>query len=82
LHEILWTEVRSSGGQNQKRIGAINIRPVRWQRSHPSLSGFPEEDTVLAPGVGETDQVVFVAAQRMKRVRYTDSLRTTATAGS
>jgi hypothetical protein len=74
--------VRSSGGEDHERIGADNIRPHRWQRAHPSLSRLSEEDPVFAPGVGEPDQLVFVAAQRMERVRYTESLRIAATAGS
>jgi len=48
----------------------------------PSLTGLSEEDTVLAPGVGEADHFVFLAVQWMERVRYTESLRITATTGS
>jgi len=74
--------VRPSGGEDYEWIGANNIRPDRWQRAHPSLSGLSEEDPVFAPRVGEPDKLVFVAAQRMERVRYTESLRIAATAGS
>ena len=74
--------MRPSGGEDHERIGADDIRPARWQRAHPSLSELSEEDAVFAPGVGEPDQLVFVAAQRMERVRYTESLRITRTAGS
>jgi hypothetical protein len=74
--------VGASGGEDHERIGADNIRPDRWQRPHPSLSGLSEEDSVLAPSVGEADHLVFVAVQWMERVRYTESLRIAATAGS
>jgi hypothetical protein len=46
------------------------------------LSWFSEEDTVFAPGVAKAKQFVFIAVQRMERVRYTESLRILATTGS
>ncbi len=74
--------MRPSSREDHERIGADNIRPGRWQRADPSLSGLSEEDAVFAPGVGEPDQVVFTAAQRVERVRYTESPPIAATAGS
>ena len=74
--------MRPSDGEDHERIGADNIRPDRWQRAHLSLSRLSEEDPVFASRVGEPDKLVFVAAQRMERVRYTESLRIAATAGS
>ena len=74
--------MRASGGEDKERIGAANTRPARWQRADATLSRLSEEDAVLAPGVGEAAQLIFVAAQRMERVGYTESLRITATAGS
>jgi hypothetical protein len=48
----------------------------------PGLTALSEEDAVLAPRMGKADHFVFLAVQWMKRVRYTEVLRITATTGS
>jgi len=30
LDEVLRAEMRASGGEDKERVGATNIRPVRW----------------------------------------------------
>jgi hypothetical protein len=82
LEQLGRSKVCASGRNHYEGIGSDNVRPGRWQRAHTSLAGLSEEDPVLAPGVGEADHLVVVAAQRMKRVRYTKSFRIAATAGS
>jgi hypothetical protein len=82
LEEIVRSEVRPPGRQGQKRIVAKDVGPGRRHRAYSRLSWFSEEHAVFAPGVAKADQFVFVAAQRMERVRYTESLRILATTGS
>jgi len=74
--------VRAPGCEDQECIGSANIRPIRWQRPDASLSRLSVEDSVFTPGVGEADHYILTPAQRMERVRYTESLRIAATTGS
>jgi len=80
--KVFRSEVRPPGRQDHKRVFAGYVGPRRRKRPYPSLSRLSKEDSVLAPGMGEANQLVFLAAQWMKRVRYTESLRILATASS
>jgi hypothetical protein len=80
--EIFRSEVRPSGRQNQERIVSDNVGPRRWERAHPSLPMLPKKHAMLSPGVAIANQFVLTTAQRMERVRYTESLRILATTGS
>jgi hypothetical protein len=82
LEKVLGSQVRPPGRQDQERIFSAYVSPRRRQRPYPSLARLSKEDSVLAPGMGEANQLVFVTAQWMERVRYTDSLRILATTGS
>ena len=46
------------------------------------VTGFVEEHPVLAPGVGEAGQLVFLVLQRVERVGDTESLLITAATSS
>ena len=60
----------------------MDVRPTRGERADASLSRLSEEDPVLAPGVGEPDELELTPFQRVERVRDTESLRIVADAGS
>jgi hypothetical protein len=82
FEEVLRPEVGPSSGQHDEWLWRNDVRPGRWQRANLSLSGLSEEHAVLAPGVGKANHLVFTPAQRMEWVRYTESSRIAATAGS
>ena len=82
MEEVLGSEVRPTCREDQERIWSIHIGPTRWQRADATLARLAEEHPLLAPSVAVSDQLVFVTAQRMKRVRHAESLRITATTGS
>src|SRR6266702_7955638 len=62
---------RTSTGPNRWAIPEHRSGPYRLVKS----TRLPKEDPLLAPRVAEADQLVFLAAQRVERVRYTESLR-------
>ncbi len=74
--------MRPTSGQDKKRVGAIDVRPARWQRADTSFSELPEEDPMLAPRVGKPDQIELPTPQRVERVCNTESLRIAAAARS
>jgi hypothetical protein len=75
LEQVFGTEVRPPGGQDEERVGVIDVGPRRRQRTNASLSWLSEEDPVLAPSVGEPDQFEVAPGQRVERVGDTESLR-------
>lgn len=66
--------MRPSGGQDEERVGVIDVGPGRRHRADASLPRLSEEDPVLAPGVGEPDQFELAPGQRVERVGDTESL--------
>lgn len=73
--EILDPEAGPSAGDDEERIGTLDVGPASRQRAHPRLAGQAEEDPVLAPRVGVPDEVELPAEQRVERVGHTKSLR-------
>lgn len=60
----------------------MDVRPTRGKRPYPSLARLPEEDTMLAPRLGEPHQLELGPLQRVERVGDTESLPTPASIGS
>lgn len=73
--EILDPETGPSAGEDEERVGALDIGPASRQRPHPSVTGLPEEDPVLTPGMGVSDEIELASQERMERVGHTKSLR-------
>ena len=73
--EILDPEPGPPAGEDEERIRTLDVGPACRHRAHPLLPGLPEEDPVLAPRVGVSDEVELLAEQRMERVGHTESLR-------
>ncbi len=80
--EILDPEAGPPAGQDEEGIRILDVGPARRQRLHPLLAGLPEEDPVLAPCVGVSDEVELLAEQRMERVGHMESLRIAPTGSS
>ena len=80
--EILDPEAGPPAGEDEERIRTLDVGPARRQRAHPLLAGLPEEDPVLAPRMGVSDEVELQAEQRMERVGHMKSLRIAPTGSS
>ena len=75
--EVLDAEGGPSGSEDEEWVRALDVGPAGRHRAHALLARLPEEDAVLAPGVGEADQVVLPTEQRMDRGRDAEALRLT-----
>ena len=80
--EVLDAEAGPTRRQHQERIGPLDVGPARRQRTDAIGSGLPEEDPVLAPGVGVADELELPAAQGVERVGHPKSLRIAGTSCS
>jgi hypothetical protein len=80
--EILDPEAGPPAGEDEEGIRTLDIGPACRQRLHPLLPGLPEEDPVLAPRMGVSDEVELLGEQRMERVGHMESLRIAPTGGS
>jgi hypothetical protein len=74
--------VGAPGSLGSEWIETIDVCPARRQGVDASLTGLPEEDSVLTPGMGVADQFELPPVQRVKRVRDTESLRIAAVISS
>lgn len=50
------------------RVGPLDVCPARRDRVDTLASWLSEEDAILAPGVGETDELEPLTSQGMERV--------------
>jgi len=73
--EILDPEARPSAGDDEEGIGTLDVGPASRQRLHPDVTGLPEEDPVLTPRMGVSDEIELAAQERMERVGHTKPLR-------
>ncbi len=80
--EVRDPEVRPARGEHEEGIGALHVGPAGWQRAHPRLIRHPEEHAVLAPGVGEADELELLAAQGMEGMGDANTPRTRPIRGS
>lgn len=80
--EILDPETRPPAREDEEGIRTLDVGPACRQRLHPLLPGLPEEDPVLAPRMGVSDQVELLAEQRVERVGHMESLRIAPTGSS
>jgi hypothetical protein len=80
--EVRDAEARPSGGEHEERIRPLHVGPARRERAHPIVAGLAEEDPVLTPGVGVSDEVERLAVQGMERVGDDEPPLTAGTASS
>ena len=80
--KILDPEAGPSAGEDEEGVRTLDVGPARRQRLHPLLPGLAEEDPVLAPRMGVSDEVELLAEQRMERVGHMESLRIAPTGSS
>ena len=73
--EVVDPETGPPAGEDEERIRTLDVGPAGRHRAHPLLPGLAEEDPVLTPGMGVSDEVELLAKQRMERVGHTESLR-------
>ena len=66
--QILGAKQRPPGGHDDERVGRLYVGPARRQRVDTLITWLAEEHPVLAPGVGEADQLVLLTLQGMERV--------------
>lgn len=59
--EVIDPEAGPSAGEDEEGIKTLDVGPARRQRLHPLLSWLPEEDPVLAPRMGVSDEVELLA---------------------
>jgi len=55
--EVVDPEAGPAGSEDNEGIRTLDIGPARRQRAHPHLAGLAEEDPVLTPGMGISDEV-------------------------
>jgi len=88
LEQICQGEQIRRGGQRfarltaHERVGSFDVGPTRRKRVDTLVSRLAEEHSVLAPSVGEADQLVLLALQRVERVSDTEPLRIAAVLSS
>ena len=58
--------MRPPSGDDEERVGALDVGPAGRQRVHLRLSGPAVEDALLAPGVGVADELELLAAEGME----------------
>lgn len=66
--QVLGSEQRPAGGHDHKEIGLFHVGPGCRKRVDTLTSRLAEEHSVLAPGVGEADQLELLAFQGVERV--------------
>jgi hypothetical protein len=64
LQQIVIAEQTPSGGQYDKWICGLHCRPARWNRVQKATA-IVKVNSVLAPVVAVSDQLEFLASQRM-----------------
>ena len=73
--EVVDPEAGSAGSEHEEGVRALDVGPARRQRAHPHVARLAEEDPVLPPGMGISDEVELASEQRVERVGHTESLR-------
>lgn len=82
FYEVGDAEVRAARGHRYERVKAFDVGPAGGDGGDTLFAGPAEEDPVLAPSVGEADQLVLLAVQRVERVCYTEPLPNAAATSS
>jgi len=71
--------VRPAGGDHEEGIRALDVGPGRRQRVQACLAWLAEEDPLLTPGVGVTDELEALAGEGMEGMGDRETLRTVGT---
>lgn len=80
--QVVYSKPRPASGRRQEGIWPRDVSPASRQGADPYLSGFAEEDSVLAPRVAVAGEFVLAAGQRVEWMGDTESLLTVAAFGS